>query len=327
MPKLPFICPEDLRVALSGFNVKKNNSQTLMCVGSMAAGRVAFMQLIAQHFLCDSSSAMPCDQCQNCRLLNTHQHPDILWLNIDDLPVKIDQVRHLVHFLQKTPTLSQRRIAGIFSADKLSVQCANALLKTLEAPLGNAVLLIGANHPSHVLETISSRCRVIQMPSVDQALAKSWLQNETNVSSLQAASWLNIANNEPLNAMAMIQDKEMSDIIHHLMSDSFRSTVEWGLILKEVQQVNVALDMVLSLVYDANITLATGRLSCWAELYPFWAMCLKRFSFEKLSHAWLSLMVLKRILKQSVSLHVPTLSGQLAKIWNTLVFDGVNRVY
>ncbi|BBK42931.1 DNA polymerase III subunit delta' [Allostella vacuolata] len=73
--------------------------------------------------------------------------------------IVVDDIRDLGHFLHLTPAGGGWRVAIIDPADDLNRNAANALLKVLEEPPKNALLLLTSHSPGRLLPTIRSRCR------------------------------------------------------------------------------------------------------------------------------------------------------------------------
>lgn len=92
-------------------------------------------------------------------------HGDLLYLDIDEKSVKqeikVDQVREAVRFLQKTSSEGGWRIVIINNADVMNSSAQNALLKVLEEPPKNTVLMLVSSAVSKMLPTIRSRCRLL----------------------------------------------------------------------------------------------------------------------------------------------------------------------
>jgi DNA polymerase-3 subunit delta' len=80
--------------------------------------------------------------------------------------IAVDQIRILRKMLSKSSMFGGRKVAIIEDADRLNKESANALLKTLEEPLGNTVILLRSSSESNVLETIASRCQIIRLKYV-----------------------------------------------------------------------------------------------------------------------------------------------------------------
>ena len=56
--------------------------------------------------------------------------------------IKVDQVRSLIGSLDLTTSVSKRKVAYIYPADAMNIAAANALLKSLEEPTGNAAMIL-----------------------------------------------------------------------------------------------------------------------------------------------------------------------------------------
>ena len=105
-------------------------------------------------------------------LVDARSHPDLFHLRRTLNPdtgrmraeIAVDDVRDLGAFMHMTPAMGQWRVAIVDSADEMNRNSANAVLKILEEPPPNAVLLIVAHAPGRLLPTIRSRCRRLAMP-------------------------------------------------------------------------------------------------------------------------------------------------------------------
>jgi DNA polymerase III subunit delta' len=100
-------------------------------------------------------------------LVDARSHPDLFHLRRTLNPdtarmraeIAIDDVRELGAFMHMTPAMGGWRVAIVDSADEMNRNSANAVLKILEEPPPNAVLLIVSHAPGRILPTIRSRCR------------------------------------------------------------------------------------------------------------------------------------------------------------------------
>jgi DNA polymerase III subunit delta' len=104
-------------------------------------------------------------------LIDARSHPDLFHLrrtlNHDTgrmrAEISVDDVRDLGSFMHMTPAMGKWRVAIVDAADEMNRNAANAVLKVLEEPPPNAVLLIVAHAPGRLLPTIRSRCRRLAM--------------------------------------------------------------------------------------------------------------------------------------------------------------------
>ena len=81
--------------------------------------------------------------------------------------ITVDEVRKLKSFFTLSAADGGRRVAIIDSADEMNSAAANALLKILEEPPKDTTILLVAHHPSRLLPTIRSRCRVLRCKTLD----------------------------------------------------------------------------------------------------------------------------------------------------------------
>ena len=87
-------------------------------------------------------------------------HPNFFLLENNDFEenIKIDNVKNILSFLNKSTLNSNIRIVLIDNAEYLNVNSSNALLKSLEEPKDNTFFFIIHNSASKILDTIKSRC-------------------------------------------------------------------------------------------------------------------------------------------------------------------------
>jgi DNA polymerase III subunit delta' len=109
-----------------------------------------------------------CDECRVCRQVKAGVHPDFhLVARVEGKSeIAIDQVRELQRQLALSPMEARRRVALLVDFDEASDGAANALLKTLEEPSGETVLVVTARSAEAVLPTIASRCEVLALRPV-----------------------------------------------------------------------------------------------------------------------------------------------------------------
>jgi DNA polymerase-3 subunit delta' len=111
------------------------------------------------------------------RLVSSGAHPDLLAIeraydaNKDKFKdnVAVDDIRKVAPFLRKTASQGGWRIVIIDDADTMNRNAQNALLKILEEPPANTVLILIAHRMGVMIPTIRSRCRVINFQALSQA--------------------------------------------------------------------------------------------------------------------------------------------------------------
>lgn len=106
------------------------------------------------------------------------EHPDVYWVarEEDRQSIRIDQIRALVSDLVLTSYEGHGKTAVIEPADLLNAAAANSLLKTLEEPPGDALLVLVVDRMGRLPATILSRCQRIDFAVPPAALALRWLE-------------------------------------------------------------------------------------------------------------------------------------------------------
>lgn len=127
---------------------------------------------MAQLVYCHSNNA--CGECRSCRRIGERNHPDVHIIEPDGQAIKIDQIRELKREAAMKSVEGGRKVYIIAGADKLNVQAANALLKFIEEPIQDSLVILTADKRDVLLPTILSRVQVFrnQETSTLEAAAK-----------------------------------------------------------------------------------------------------------------------------------------------------------
>lgn len=89
----------------------------------------------------------------------TPNNPDLFIL--EDEKIGISQIKQLIKHLSTKPFGKTAKSAVILNGDNISPDAQNSLLKTLEEPPGESIILIGAGAETKLLPTILSRCQIL----------------------------------------------------------------------------------------------------------------------------------------------------------------------
>src|SRR5258708_25846318 len=152
-------------------------------VGPSGIGKKRFAFELAKCLLCENNvdaDLDSCAECSSCRQIAAHTHPDLLEVSLpegkSELPLKLfigeDDTRGkegLCHDLSLKPMSGRRRVAIIDDAEWMNEAGANSLLKTLEEPPPESVLILIASSSDRLLATIRSRCQVVTFQPLSPA--------------------------------------------------------------------------------------------------------------------------------------------------------------
>jgi DNA polymerase-3 subunit delta' len=132
--------------------------------GVPGCGRKKTALALIQALFCTSAADDACGVCPSCRKVAGGSHPDITLIAPlpDKRDISIDQLRELQRVLSLRPYEAPRKACIIEPAERMSVNAANSLLKTLEEPPGDALMILLTENAGMLLPTIRSRCQLIR---------------------------------------------------------------------------------------------------------------------------------------------------------------------
>ncbi len=145
--------------------------------------RLVALALVQATFCIDGQG---CGRCTACKKIAHRNHPDIHFLEPDGNSIKIEQIRNLQRELNFRPLEASCKVGLIDHAERMTVGAANALLKTLEEPTGNALLILLTPQPQRLLETIRSRCQPLQFTRHTHARIKDVLEQKLGLAETEA---------------------------------------------------------------------------------------------------------------------------------------------
>jgi DNA polymerase-3 subunit delta' len=186
---------------------RKQHAHAYLLHGPAGIGKRALAERLRALLLCQRPAALAaCGECKGCHLLAAGSHPDNFVLEPEeaDKAIRVDQVRELVSFVVQTAQLGGRKVVLVEPAEAMNLNAANALLKSLEEPAGNTVLLLVSHQPSRLLPTVKSRCvqQACPLPSCEASLL--WLQTALpDVAAEQLHELLVLAAGSPLEAQRL----------------------------------------------------------------------------------------------------------------------------
>jgi DNA polymerase-3 subunit delta' len=127
---------------------------------------------------------IPCGACRACRLIGEDAHPDVVRLAPGDAlcrprdgesshashpesrDIRICQVRGALDLAARYPFEARYRVIIIDPAERMTPDAANSILKTLEEPPAHTVFVLISAAPEQMIETVLSRCRRIDVPTL-----------------------------------------------------------------------------------------------------------------------------------------------------------------
>lgn len=208
----------------------------LLLSGPSGLGQYELALALARTWLCEAPGEHgACGQCGSCHAIDVRTHADLCVLmpetlclelawpldestqkEIDDKKrkpsklIRVEAAREAVSFTQFTRSRGRTKVVLVYPADRMNMESANTLLKTLEEPVGEVRFVLATEAAHQLLPTIRSRCQghAMSWPEADESLA--WLQAEAGrlgkagsppITPEQASVWLQAAGGRPDDAL------------------------------------------------------------------------------------------------------------------------------
>lgn len=135
--------------------------------GPPGSGRSTAALAFACALVCRTPGVTGCGTCKDCRAVLADTHGDVVHLVPHELTISVATIRGVIREAAKLPTTAPWRVVIIENADRLSESAANALLKTVEEPPKQTVIILCAPSldPRDLAITLRSRCRHLYIPT------------------------------------------------------------------------------------------------------------------------------------------------------------------
>ncbi len=163
-----------------------------LIIGASGSGKKTLATELAAALNCerrgDKSAPLPCCACNTCRRIYGGNFVDIKRLRRQDkkATIGVEEVRDFREDMFLSATESVYKIYIIEEAEKLTPNAQNALLKVLEEPPSNVIIILLAESSDKILTTIKSRAQSISMERFDKDGLKKYLAKEPRWTQLAA---------------------------------------------------------------------------------------------------------------------------------------------
>ena len=220
---------------------------------------------LARRWLCEQPRGpQACGSCAGCHAVDARTHADLFVLLPDALAlelgwpldpgtaerierkeikpsrqIRVEATRAAVAFTQVTHARGQGKVVLIHPAERLNVESANTLLKTLEEPPGRVRFILATEAAHLLLPTIRSRCQTHAMAWPTEAEGQAWLmqtagEGSTSTRALTEADWAacwQAAGGRPQEALAWarlgVTARLWADLPRQLAQGDWSAIVDW----------------------------------------------------------------------------------------------------
>jgi len=183
-----------------------------------------------------------CGQCKSCRQIMNGNFPDLLYIRPDGQNIKIEQIRDLNRALAFKPVSDGYRVSIIFEAEMMTDEAANSLLKTLEEPPPDNILILNVTEPLDLIPTIVSRCQKISFKPLPVRVITDWLMKKEEI------------DEEKVLVLAKISEGSLGRTVQMVESGFFEKRQESILRLLQLPELSSeqALEMALEITKKSN---------------------------------------------------------------------------
>jgi len=243
----------------------------LLLHGADGLGKRAFALWLGRALLCEAKTDTldACGRCAACQLTLAGSHPDlrIVEPEEDKQQISIDQIRQACEALGMTAFRGGYKVAIVDPAHQMTPAAANSLLKTLEEPAANTVLILLTSRPTALPATIRSRCRKLGLRAPSTELASAWLQKEQTAP--VDSRLVHFSGGAPLKALAYADGS--FDTLNQQMQASFSDLLAGKADVMEVAKfwADEALPERLRWLDVTLCSLARGAITGSAEFVTF----------------------------------------------------------
>jgi DNA polymerase-3 subunit delta' len=183
----------------------------LLFYGKKGCGKEAFTRQFLAWVLClNRQPAGACGECGSCQWLKADTHPNYVYISTDEenkklnAKIKIEKIRDLLPFVQQT--VDGWRVIVIEPAEALNIASSNALLKTLEEPGENILIILLADHYLKLPATIRSRLQHFALDRISVEQFGDYLQEQLPEADFsQQQLLMHLSNQMPLQAVEVAQ--------------------------------------------------------------------------------------------------------------------------
>lgn len=164
--------------------IKRNKiSHAYILNGERGMGKKMMAKAFAMTVQCEKGGDTPCMSCHSCKQFISGNHPDIRWVTHEKpASISVEDIRIQVNNdIMIRPYEYKRKIYIIDEAEKMTVASQNALLKTIEEPPEYAVLLLLTLNKEMLLQTILSRCVVMDFRPVKNEVIVDYLRKKQKI--------------------------------------------------------------------------------------------------------------------------------------------------
>jgi len=123
-----------------------------------------------------------CEGCASCNKIENNQHPDVHIIAEGSGDIKIELIRQLQKTINLRPYEGKTKVFIIDNAHRLTAEASNAMLKILEEPPKNSLIILISDKPNLLFKTIISRCKILRFSAFVRKKLEELLKKDYDLS-------------------------------------------------------------------------------------------------------------------------------------------------
>ncbi|MEE3393270.1 MAG: DNA polymerase III subunit [Lachnospiraceae bacterium] len=292
-------------------------ARTLLCSGNKEA-KEAVKKVIESgtlseqdsHQLMDSLDA--CDICTSCRKADTNSNPDIIHVTHSKASISVADIREqIIGTIDYQPYENEYKVYIVDDAPKMTAEAQNALLKTLEEPPAYAVIILLSDSPEKLLDTIKSRCLMINTKPISRTEIRNYLEKTLKMDPQDADIAANFCQGNVGRAIRFATSEDFGamkdqvlDLLKNINEMDIAAIIERiKIFTADRKNIDDYLDLMLLWFRDVLMFKATkdANLMLYSEEYTAISKEASRRSYEELESIIESIKTTKKRLKANVN--------------------------
>ncbi|MDO8092779.1 MAG: DNA polymerase III subunit, partial [Candidatus Brocadiales bacterium] len=190
------LCQNNVIQLFQGIIAKGRIAHAYIFTGTDGVGKALFAKELVKTLFCESvqktarafcegnyvSVALDaCDNCRTCRRVESDNHPDVHWIvpEKEDKFIRIEYIHVLQDDVALKPVEADRKVFIISEANRMNEESSNCLLKTLEEPPPDTMIILITTSVKSLRKTITSRCQIVRFNPFPSSTVEAELATRT----------------------------------------------------------------------------------------------------------------------------------------------------
>ena len=178
------------------------------------SGKKMIAEAFAMALQCEKHGTEGCMECHSCKQALGNNQPDIIYLTHEKPnTISVADIREQInHDIEIKPYSSKYKVYIVDEAEKMNQQAQNALLKTIEEPPAYAVILLLTTNADAFLQTIRSRCVMLDIKPVSDEKIREFLMKKRQVPDYKAEVCAAFARGNVGRAVALASSERFNEL-------------------------------------------------------------------------------------------------------------------